>query len=371
MEFTVETSQFAEALEQIQGAVDRKHSIPVLSHSLVEVVPHGVQVSATDLELGLRLFCPATLVSAGGAAIPARRLLEIVKSLGEAEARVRTLENDWVQVTAGRSVFKLAAIKEDAFPKFPAVPQPLASVPAGLLRGLIERTAFACIQQEGRYTLNAALLVLKPDHVEMVATDGNRLPLSTHELKPDGLKNDERLLIPRRALGLLQRLAGDQPSDTPITIAKDEGHLFFTAGESVLVSRRIAGEFPTYQAVLPQSNGLHATIDATSFRDALERVSLLASEHHHGITLTLEPGRITMSATGGDTGEATESVDASYTGGPFQIGFNCLFLQDFFGVVRRGQVELALNDAQSAVEFRPSDQSDSGLYRYIVMPMRQ
>jgi DNA polymerase III subunit beta len=371
MEFTVEASQFAQALEQIQGAVDRKHSIPVLSHSLVEVVPHGVQVSATDLELGVRLFCPATLVCAGGVAVPARRLLEIVRSLGEAEARVKTLENEWVQISAGRSVFKLATMKQDVFPAFPPIPQSLASVPAGVLRGLIERTAFACIQQEGRYTLNAALLVLKPDHIEMVASDGNRLPLATYEVKPDGLKNDERLLIPRRALGLLQRLAGDQPSDTSITIAKDEGHLFFTAGESVLVSRMIAGEFPTYQAVLPQSNGLHAAVDAACFRDALERVSLLASEHHHGITLALEPGHITMSATGGDTGEATESIDVSYAGEPIRIGFNCLFLQDFFGVVRRGQVEVALKEAQSAVEFRPSDLSESGLYRYIVMPMRQ
>jgi DNA polymerase-3 subunit beta len=369
MEFTVEASRFAGALEQIQGAVDRKHTIPVLSHCLVEVVPHGVQASATDLELGLRLVCPATLVGAGGAAVPARRLLEIVRSLGEADVRIRTLENDWVQVTAGRSVFKLAAMKEDVFPKFPAIPQPLASIPAGAMCGLIDRTAFAVTQQEGRYTLNAALLVLKPDHVEMVATDGNRLPVATHEVKPDGLKNDERLLIPRRALGLLQRLAGDQPSDTPITIAKDEGHLFFTAGESVLVSRMIAGEFPTYQAVLPQSNGLHAAVDAAAFRDALERVSLLASEHHHGITVALESGHITMSATGGDAGEATESVDVSYGGEPIRIGFNCLFLQDFFGVVRRGQVELALKDAQSAAEFRPAEQ-DQYAYQYVVMPMR-
>lgn len=371
MEFTVETSQFAEALEQIRGAVDRKHTIPVLSHCLIEVVPHGVQLAGTDLELGVRLFCPATVVGGGGAAVPARRLLEIVKSLGEAEARVRTLENDWVQVTSGRSAFKLAALKEDAFPKFPAVVQALATIPSGVLRGLIGRTAFAARQEEGRYALNAALLVLKTDRVEMVATDGSRLSLASHETKQGRLQHEEHLLIPRRALGPLQRLAGTSTTDMLVAIAKDEGHLFFTLGDALLITRVIAGEFPKYEGVLPRSNGGHATLDTSQFRDALERVSLLASEHHHGVTVALAPGRITISSSGGDTGEATEIMDASYAGEPIRIGFNCLFLQDFFGVVRREQVEIALKDAQSAVEFRPNDQSESGLYRYIVMPMRQ
>ncbi|MGH9353356.1 MAG: DNA polymerase III subunit beta [Terriglobia bacterium] len=369
MEFTVEAPQFAAALEQIQGAVDRKHTIPVLSHCLIEAEEKGLQLVATDLEVGIRMLCPAQVKTAGSGAIPAQRLLDIVHSLGDIQVRLRRLENDWVRVTAARSVFKLAAMKQEVFPKFPAIPQPLASVPAGVLRGLIERTGFAVTQQEGRYTLNGALLVLKADRVEMVATDGSRLALASQEVTPDGLKDDERLLIPRRGLGLLERLTGALESEMPIAIAKDDNHLFFTAGDSLLVTRMIAGEFPKYEAVLPQSNGVSATLDAASFRDALERVSLLASEHHHGISLALEPGRITISATGGDTGEATESVDASWTGERFRIGFNCLFLQDFFSVVRRGEVEIALKDGETATEFHPVDNSEFH-YRYVVAPLR-
>lgn len=151
----------------------------------------------------------------------------------------------------------------------------------------------------------------------MVATDGSRLALAGREVEPNGLKAEERLLIPRRALGLLERLAGAIASDMLVAIAKDDGHLFFTAGDSLLITRMIAGEFPKYEGVLPQSNGVRAMLDAVSFREALERVSLLASEHHHGVSLTLKPGRITLSATGGEMGEATESVEASYAGGPF------------------------------------------------------
>ncbi len=201
----------------------------------------------------------------------------------------------------------------------------------------------------------------------MVATDGFRLPLAVRDIEPNGLKAEERLLIPRRALGLLRRLAGGYEADTPIAIAKDGSHLFFTAGDSVIITRMIAGDFPKFEAILAHSNGLHATLDVESFREALERVSLLASEHHHGVSLALAAGGVTISTTGGDTGEATESVDAGYAGGPLRIGFNCVFLKDFLGVVRRGQVEISVKDGQSAAEFRPGD---DGNYRYVLMPMR-
>lgn len=369
MEFSADTKRLAEALEQIQSAVETKRTIPILSHCLIEADAQGLRLAATDLEVGVRLFCPARVKGEGSGAIPARRLLDIVRSLGEDEVRLRTLENDWLQVTAGRSVFKLAAMKADAFPKFPAVPQLLASVPAGVLPGLIERTSFATSNQEGRGALNAALLILKPDQVEMAATDGSRLALASQAANAEGLKNDERLLIPKRALGMLQRLAGAQEKYSPITIAKDDGHLFFTGGDSLLITRLVAGEFPKYEAVLLPPNGVHATLDAACFRDALDRVSLLASEHHHGVSLAFEPGHVTISATGGDTGEATESVDASYGGEPLRIGFNCEFLQDFFGVVRRGQVEVAMKDAQSSAELRPADNPEVQ-HRYVVMPLR-
>lgn len=369
MNFTVDRSSFAEALEQLQGAVDRKTTIPILSHCLVEAEPQGVRLAATDLELGIRLFCPAKVKEAGGGAIPARRLLEVVRSLADGEVRVRTLENQWVQVTSGRSTFKLAAMAKDNFPAMPDVPQPIASVAAGILRGLIDRTAFAISQQEGRYTLNAALLVLKPDRVEMVATDGSRLSLAGQGVQADGLKGEERLLIPRRALGLLRRLAGTHESDTPIAIANDDSHLFFGVADSVLIARRISGEFPKYEAILPQSDGINVTVEAAAIREALGRVSLLASERNHGISLTLEPGRVTLSTTNSDAGEATEPVDASYQGQPLRVGFNCLYLLDFFSAVINGQVEIALKDEQSAAEFKPVDQG-SYRYHYVVMPMR-
>jgi DNA polymerase-3 subunit beta len=369
MEFSADTRSLAEALGQVQEGVEKRNTIPILSHVLVEACATGLRLAATDLEVGIRTFCPAQVKTPGTAAVPARRWLDIVKSLPEADVRVRALENHWVQVNAGRSVFKLVALAKDMFPALPEVPKPLAEVPAGILAGLIERTAFAISNEESRYTLNGGLLVLKPTSVEMVATDGHRLPLATRNVEIAGLKGEEQLLVPKRALAGLRRLANVQESDTPIHIARDDRHLFFSAGDSVLMARMLSAQFPNYEAVLPKENTLMATLEAAALRESLRRVVLLASEQTHAVSFALDSGRLTLTTSEGDTGEASETLDAGFTGQPLRIGFNASFLLDMLDVVKTGEVEIVLKDAESAVELRPADQA-AYHYRYIVMPMR-
>jgi DNA polymerase-3 subunit beta len=336
MEFSADTKSLAEALDQVQEAVEKKSTIPILSHVLVEASPAGLRLAATDLEMGIRTFCPAQVKAPGSGAVPARRFLEIVRSLPDGEVRVRALENHWVQVSAGRSVFKLAALAKDNFPALPDVPKAMAEVPAGVLAGLIDRTAFAISNQESRYTLNGALLILKSDSVEMVATDGHRLPLAARDVSVNGLKSEGRLLVPRRAVAGLRRLSNAQEADSPIHIAKDESHLFFSAGDSILIARSISGQFPNYGAVLPKDNKITATLDSAALRESLQRVALLASEQTHAVCLALESGRLTLSTSGGDTGEASESLDVAYTGEPMRVAFNSTFLLDLLGVSRPG-----------------------------------
>jgi DNA polymerase-3 subunit beta len=369
MEFSADTKSLAEALDQVEESVEKKSTIPILSHVLIEATANRLRLAATDLDLGIRTFCPAQVKVPGSVAAPARRFLGIVRSLSEAEVHVRALENHWLQVSAGRSVFKLAALAKDNFPALPDVPKALAEVPAGLLAGLIDRTAFAISNQESRYTLNGALLVLKPGSIEMAATDGHRLPLGARDVVIVGLGNEERLLVPKRAVIGLRRLAYVQEADSPIHVAKDDRHMFFSAGDSVICARNLAGQFPNYEAVLPKSNTLRATLDAATLRESLRRVTLLAPEQTHAVCLTLESGRLTLSASGADTGEATESLDAACQGEALRVAFNSAFLLDLLSVIKSGNVEIALKDAESAAELRPSDQAD---YRYtcVIMPMR-
>lgn len=369
MEFSADTKSLSEALEQVQEAVEKKSTIPILSHVLVEACANGLRLAATDLEVGIRTFCPAQVKAPGTVAVPARRLLEIANSLPDADVRLRALENNWIQVNAGRSVFKLAALARDTFPALPNIPEPLAQVPAGVLAGLIDRTAFAISSEESRYMLNGALLVLKPGSVEMVATDGHRLPLAARDVEIAGLKSEERLLVPKRALAGLRRLANAQQSDGPFHIAKDDSHLFFSAGDSILISRMLSGQFPTYEAVLPKNNTLTATLDAAALRESLRRVALLAPEQTHAVCLALDSGRLTLTTSSGDIGEASEMLDMAYTGQPLRIGFNASFLLDMLTVVKTGEVEIALKDGESAVELRPKDQA-AYHYHCVVMPMR-
>jgi len=369
VDFSADTKSLVEALDQVQEAVEKKSTIPILSHVLVEASPTGLRLAATDLEMGIRTFCPAQVKAPGTVAAPARRLLEIARSLPEGEVRVRALENHWVQASAGRSIFKVAALAKDNFPALPDLPKALAEVPAGVLAGLIDRTAFAISNQESRYTLNGALLVLRSGCVEMVATDGHRLPLAARDVSVNGLKSEERLLVPKRAVAGLRRLASAQEADGPIHIAKDESHLFFSTGDSILIARSISGQFPNYEAVLPKDYKITATIDAASLRESLRRVALLASEQTHAVCLALESGRLMLSTSGGEAGEASESLDAAYTGEPMRVAFNSTFLLDLLGVVKTGDIEIALKDAESAAEFRPTDQA-TYRYRCIVMPMR-
>jgi DNA polymerase-3 subunit beta len=369
MEFSADTKSLTEALDRVEEAVEKKSTIPILSHVLIEATANRLRLAATDLDLGIRTFCPAQVKVPGSVAAPARRFLGIVRSLSEAEVHVRALANHWLQVSAGRSVFKLAALAKDNFPALPDVPKALAEVPAGLLAGLIDRTAFAISNQESRYTLSGALLVLKPGSIEMAATDGHRLPLGARDVVIGGLGNEERLLVPKRAVIGLRRLANGQEADSPIHVAKDDRHLFFSAGDSVICARNLAGQFPNYEAVLPKSNTLRATLGAAALRESLRRVTLLAPEQTHAVCLTLESGRLTLSASGADTGEATESLDAAYQGEALRVAFNSAFRLDLLSVIKSGNVEIALKDAESAAELRPSDQAD---YRYtcVIMPMR-
>lgn len=369
MEFSANVKSLAEALDQVQEAVEKKSTIPILSHVLVEACANGLRLAATDLEVGIQTSGPAQIKAAGSVTVPGRRLLEIVKSLPDTEVCLRALENHWVRLNAGRSVFKLAALAKDNFPSLPGVPRPLAEVPAGVLAGLIDRTAFGISNEESRYTLNGALLVLRPNSVEMVATDGHRLPLAARDVEICGLKSEERLLVPKRALSGLCRLVNSQETDSPIHIAKDESHLFFSAGDSILISRMISGQFPNYEAVLPKNSIVVARLDAATLRESLRRVALLASKQTHAVCLALDRGRLTLTASSTDAGEASESLEAAFTGPPLRIGFNASFLLGMLDVVRTGEVEIALKDAQSAVEFRPVDQSEFR-YRYVVMPIR-
>jgi DNA polymerase III subunit beta len=370
MEFTVRRTDILKELELADSVVERKQTIPVLSNVLVEAEGSTVRLSATDLDMAVHSSCPAKAKKDGASTIPGRRLLEIIRSLPEADVKIKLLENHWIQLTCERSSFKLAGMAKDNFPTLPEVPKKIAAFPTSALATMIARTGFAISNEDSRYTLNGALLLLKPEKLMMVATDGHRLAHIEREVQIEGLSNELRVLIPKKAMEKLPKLLAQAAEDASVEFTKDENHLFFSVGDRMLISRVLTGQFPNYEAVLPRGNQRLVGLNKGAIAGAIHRVSLLADERSRAIRIQVEKNKLEIFSSSGDLGEAHEVLDAEYDGEPMEIGFNYQYLLDFLNVLgESANVRLELKDEQSAGQLRPADDG-AYQYRYVVMPMR-
>jgi len=369
MEFSVKKFDLLQELSLSQGVVERKTTIPILGNILCEASGNKITLTATDLELSIRTECEAKVKKEGAGTIPAKKLLELVRLLPEGEIRFKLLENHWVQILADRKTYKMVGMAKDNFPAIPAFPHPVATIPANILSTLIARTAFAISSEESRYTLNGALLILKPDSIAMVATDGHRLALAETDHKFNGLSREVKPLVPKKALVEVQRLATEAGDDAEIEFALDESHLFFRAGERLLISRMLTGQFPNYEAVLPRENNKKIQIERGEFNDAVKRVAQLADTRSHAVKLAVSPEGMEISASSPEYGEAKETLEKEYKGDPLAIGFNAQYMMDFLGAAPEGPVSLELKDEQSAGQMRPMA-DEPYRYRYVIMPMR-
>jgi DNA polymerase-3 subunit beta len=369
MEFSVKKFDLLQELSLTQGVVERKTTIPILGNILCEASGNHITLTATDLELSIRTSCEAKVKKEGAGTIPAKKLLELVRLLPEGEIRFKLLENHWVQILADRKTYKMVGMAKDNFPPIPVFPHPIAKIPATILSSLIARTAFAISNEESRYTLNGALLLLKPETVTMVATDGHRLAVAEIDHKFEGLTREVRPLVPKKALAEVQRLASEAGEDAEIEFALDESHLFFRAGERLLISRMLTGQFPNYEAVLPRDNNRKVVIERGELNDAVKRVAQLADTRSHAVKLSVSTEGIEISASSPEYGEAKETIEKEYKGDPLAIGFNAQYMIDFLAAAPEGPISLELKDEQSAGQMRPLA-DEAYRYRYVIMPMR-
>ena len=370
MEITVSKFELLRELTATQGVVERKTTIPILSNYLFEASGDKLSLTATDLDLSLRTACPAKVKKEGSCTIPARKLHDYVKLLPDADITIKLLENHWVSIRCGRSNTKMVGMARSNFPSLPSFPTAgVMKIPAQVLRGMIAKTGFAIANEESRYTLNGALMVLKPESITMVATDGHRLShIERSGEKFDGISGEMKTLIPKKAMDELKSLLDGTDTET-IDFAKDESTLYFRIGPRLLTSRQLTGQFPNYEAVLPKDNSKSITVNGEELSAAISRVAQFADERSRAVRIKLEKGELKLSASSTETGESEDSLETNYNGDPLTIGFNAQYVLDFLKAVGAGEVKLELKDAQSAGQLRPADSEDYK-YRYIVMPMR-
>ncbi|MCI0349041.1 MAG: DNA polymerase III subunit beta [Acidobacteriales bacterium] len=371
MEISVSKADLLRELTATQGVVERKTTIPILSNFLFEASEDGLTITATDLDLSLRTSCAAKVKKEGSCTVPARKLYDYVKLLPEGDISIKTLENHWVSIRAGRSNTKMVGMARANFPALPNFPTTAtAKLPADALRNLVAKTIFAVSNEESRYTLSGALMVLKPESITMVATDGHRLAHIEKPLKtPLAGISELKVLVPKKAMAELYSLLQSADADE-VEFARDESTLFFRLGSRLLTSRQLTGQFPNYEAVLPRDNNKSVTISCEEITGAILRVSQFADERSGAIRMRLDRDEIKVSSSSTETGESEDTIETSYNGEAMTIGFNSQYLLDFLKAADTAEIKLEFKDAQSAGQLRPVDASDNYKYRYIVMPMR-
>jgi DNA polymerase-3 subunit beta len=366
MEIIVRKADLVKELHLVQGIVERKNSIPILSNVLVDADEGRLRISATDLDVSIRCGCPAQVRVKGAITLAAKKLYEIARSLPDGDIHIKVLPDSWATVECERITFKMAGLPKEDFPALPDVAgKGGIEVPGPVLRELISRTSFAITGEDARYYLTGALLLFESDGLAMVTTDGHRLSYA-RRATPLKVSDAQRLLVPRKAIQELARLLDLGES---VTFRQGDNHLLFSVGDRLLASKTIEGQFPAFEKVIAFAGDKVVTLGRDHFATAIRRVSLLSSERSRAIRVTLSSGKLDLAASSPDVGEARESLLTEYAGDSVDIAFNAQYLLDFLAAAGTETIALMLKNAESQGLLRPSGDSETD-YRYIVMPMR-
>ena len=372
MEITVTRQDLVKELTATQSVVERKTTIPILSNFLIEADGDRLNITATDLDQAIRTSAAVKVKKAGSCTIPARKLYDYIKLLPDGDISMKLMDNHWVQIRSGRSNTKMVGMARANYPQVPEFPSVTAtSISSLALKTLINRTIFAISNEESRYTLNGALLVIKAESLAMVATDGHRL---AYVEKPneilEGISGEKRVLIPRKALQELQQLLSYTEAEK-VEFADDEHTLFFRVGHRTLSTRKLSGQFPNFEAVMPRDNTKFAVVSSSELSSAIQRVAQFADERSGAIRIRLESNELKISSSSTESGESEDTIDTPYSSDPIAVGFNSVYILDFLKALNNeGEVRLEFKDSQSAGQMRPEDPEAEYKYRYVLMPMR-
>jgi len=370
MKFTVARQDLQQELGLIQGVVEAKATIPILSHVLVRAGKKGLELMATDLEIGLSTRCAAAVDAEGAAAIPAKKLHDVVRALGSDEVSFTGEANHWLRVDGGSFKGRVVGLSAEDFPPQPKRASGTKSVrvPLTTFQQMVGRVLFAVTTENTRFSINGALLELHPDRLVLVATDGHRLAHVVRSVELPELAEPMTALVPRKALAELARI---RPSDEneEIALAIDNNHVFCEAGPRTLFSRVLEGTFPNYERVIPAENAAVGRVDRTGLGEVLSRVALLTSETSRMVTFSFGPGGLNVSTSNPALGDASEDLPVEWQGEAVKIGLNYEYVLQFLQQVGTDQIEVRLKDSSTQALFQPAGE-EGGSYKYVVMPMR-
>lgn len=363
MEVQLDRDAFLRGLQMVSNIVEPRQTMPILANVLVEAEGENVRLTATDLEVGVRVSAPARVATAGSVTISARKLLEITKELPAAPLSLRVQENSWVALRCGGASYKLVGLAAEDYPQVAAPASAnWVTIDGKLLRDMLTQTTFAISHDESRYALNGVLMAFQDHDLRLVATDGHRLALA---IRPLGdAKGGVTGIVPRKAVQEISRIIG---SGEQVEVALGDNQFMLRMPNVMMTARLIEGTFPNYEQVVPRAHPHRVMIPKAEFMAALRRVSVLSEERTKPVKFILAPGMMKLAAYSADYGEAEEQLEVQYAGEEITIGFNSRYVLDALAAQVGDQVVLELKDGLSPGVLK-SFEDDGSLC--VIMPMR-
>jgi DNA polymerase-3 subunit beta len=362
IKFSVTKENILQGLDRVQSVVSSRTTLPILSNALVKADEKGLNLAATDLDVGVRCVVEATVSKGGGTTLPARRLFSILREAPSAQIDVEVDERNAASIRSGSSFYKIMGLPEEEFPPFPEKSGgKIIKIAQSVLRDMLKKTAYAVSNDETRYVLNGVFMSYKADKLGVVATDGRRLALIEQEMEvPKG--SEAEWILPTKAVTELQKLLSDNGD---ITLYVGENQIIADLNGTTLFSKLVEGNYPNFRQVIPTEVKERITLEREYFLSALHRVSIMASEKTQSVKLSFSKGKLVISAITPDVGEAKEDLSINYKGKDLAIAFNPQFMMDPLRNLDADEIFLELTD-----ELSPGVIKIQGHFLYVIMPMR-
>lgn len=374
MKVRIGRDELLTGLQRVQGVVEKRNTMPILSNILFEAKQDGVEIVATDLEIGVRGLYKATVAETGGVTISARKLFEIIKEVPPGEVDLTSADNNWTTIQAGKSQFKVVGLPNTEYPTLPTIERegltPLSG--EGLLE-LIRKTLFAAGDNDARYILNGLLVTLLATEgktsLRLVGTDGHRLAVSEQEIGKAGTKGvpqEIKAIIPKKAAHEIRHLLEEGGDSEPL-IGFTKNLMIFRKSGLLLTSRLMEGNYPNYQQVIPKENGKKISVNRAELESALRRVSVLSKDKASAVKVSFASGTMTLFTSSPDYGEASEDLPVRYEGDALSTGFNARYLLDVFSVMDGESISMQMETPLSPCLIQEPDNPG---FKCVVMPIK-
>nr|WP_321465782.1 DNA polymerase III subunit beta [uncultured Desulfobulbus sp.] len=372
-QFNISRDDLLRGISAQQNITSKKGTLAILSNVLVEVEQEQIVLTGTDLEIGLKQSIPAEVIQTGTLTLPAKKLFEITRESGSSTLSFKELDNNWVEITAGPSVYRLAGMMADEFPQFPHYDEDaMLTMDSAIMVDLVDKTIFSIAQdKENMFTLTAALLQkVKTDDqlsLKMITSDGHRLTIMNRDVDAglDALNLNPTTLIPRRGVQEIRKFCENRNT---FVFGVEEKQAVLKSDDSLLIIRLMEGDFPDFQGLLNMlSKENSIRIDRNRFLESLKRINLFTEDLFHAIKMEVSANMMVLTSQNADFGSAKDEFEVDYAGEELSLGFNCRYFIETLQVMEGKTVIASINNQESPCMI--TSEEDPG-FLSVIMPMK-